>query len=55
MDNCPQCNSILRIAKSRLEPDKNNIDIYNVMEMQCVNPNCENYNKLITTIKNKAN
>ena len=49
MDNkCPKCNGTLSIAKSHIEfegdtsPDIET-KAYNVLDMVCTNPRCENY------------
>lgn len=60
--NCPSCDSSTRIASSKLESPVGTADIFSVMIMVCVNPDCNNYetnletpSKIVETIRNKVN
>jgi hypothetical protein len=60
--NCPSCGDVARIAKSKFESPVDTTDVYSVMIMVCVNPDCANYetnlespSKIVDTIRNKVN
>lgn len=40
---CPECNSPLMIANSRLVSDEGSTEVYSELRMVCINPKCPNY------------
>lgn len=55
---CPSCNVEAAIAKSRhviAGDDSPNTEtkLYIEQEIRCRNPNCSNYNKIISTVRNE--
>jgi hypothetical protein len=60
--NCPSCGASTRIASSKFESAVDTTDVYSVMIMVCVNPECKDHesnlespSKIVETIRNKVN
>jgi hypothetical protein len=60
--NCPSCDSSTRIASSKFESPVDTVDVYSVMIMVCVNPDCKDFeanletpSRIVETIRNKVN
>ena len=52
---CPLCQLELRISKSRnvVEMVDDTPHLYYVMDMSCMNEKCDNYEKVVNTIKDE--
>jgi hypothetical protein len=60
---CPECDSPLMIANSRLVSDEGSTEVYSEKTMVCINPKCNSYSgidlnnplKVVTVLRNKEN
>lgn len=51
MDKCPLCESYLSVMRSYPTTEIGTTQIWMVQELQCRNPRCENYGKVLETRK----
>jgi hypothetical protein len=59
---CKECGSDLKVSNSKYESPKNNTEVYNTLDLVCINPKCPSYagpnlntpRKIAAKVKNKV-